>query len=104
MVYLEKQAVALLNNIKFWEEKQLDIRNDFISTFEFAHQLAVAELIYHQAAARPRTMSVTNDLRIEKGDILQLPSGVRFFVLEARKQLKRGETPTMSLSGFKVIA
>ena len=103
-VYLEKQAVALLNNIKFWEEKQLDIRNEFISTAEVAHQLAVTELLYHQSSTRPRTITVANDLRIEKGDIIQLPSGVRFFVLTARKRLERGVSPTMSLNGFRVLA
>jgi len=104
MAYLEKQAIALLNGIKFWEEVQLDIRNDFISTEEFAHQLAVTELIYHQSARRPRTIAITNDLRIERGDIIKLPSGVKFYVLEASKTLSRGSSSSMSLTGFRVIA
>lgn len=104
MAYLEKQAIALLNNIKFWEETQLDIRNDFISKDAFAHQLALTELLYHQSAARPRNIIITNDLRIERGDIIKLPNGVKFYVLEASKILSRGSSPSMSLTGFRVIA
>lgn len=101
--FLEKQAIAMLDDLPFWEEKQKDIRNDFISTEQHAHQLALNELLFEQSLGKPRTLIVQNDPRIEKGDILQLPTGAKFFVLDANKTITRGGTSQLNLTGFKSV-
>jgi hypothetical protein len=101
--FLEKQAIAMLDNLPFWEEKQKDIRNDFISTEDHAHQLALNELLFEQSLGHPRAMVVQNDPRIEKGDIIQLANGTKFFVQAASKTITRGGTVQLNLSGFKSV-
>ena len=101
--FLEKQAIAMLDNLPFWEEKQKEIRNDFISTEEHAHQLALNELLFEQSLGKPRTLVLQNDPRIEKGDILELPTGAKFFVLSAAKTIGRGTTSQLNLTGFKSV-
>jgi hypothetical protein len=101
--FLEKQAIAMLDNLPFWEEKQKDIRNDFISTEDHAHQLALNELLYEQSLGHPRAMVLQNDPRIEKGDILQLANGTKFFVTGATKSITRGGTVQLNLQGFKSV-
>jgi hypothetical protein len=101
--FLEKQAIALLDNTPFWEEKQKDIRNDFISTECHAHQLALNELLFEQSIGHPRSMVIQNDPRIEKGDIIELPNGAKFFVTQASKSMSRGGVFQLNLQGFKSV-
>lgn len=101
--YLEKQAIAMLDNIPFWEEKEKNIRNDFISTEEKAHQLALTELLFAQSQGQPRNFVIANDPRIEKGDIIQLANGVKIFVDTAQRTIVRGQPIPMSISGFKSV-
>ena len=101
--FLEKQAIAILDNQPFWEEKQKDIRNDFISTEDHAHSLALNELLFEQSLGHPRAMVLQNDPRIEKGDILQLANGTKFFVQAASKTITRGGTVQLNLQGFKSV-
>lgn len=101
--YLEKQAIAMLDDLPFWEEVQKEIRNDFISTEEHANQLAINELLWEQSLGKPRTISIPNDPRIEKGDVIQLPTGARFLVLEAQKILTRSGATQLTLKGFKSV-
>lgn len=101
--FLEKQAIAMIDNIQFWEEKELNIKNDFISTEEKAHQLALNELLFAQSQGKPRNLVIANDPRIEKGDIIQLSTGVKVFVNTAARTITRGESIPMSISGFKSV-
>lgn len=101
--YLEKQAIAMLDDLPFWEEVQKEIRNDFISTEEHANQLAINELLWEQSLGKPRSLVLPNDPRIEKGDMLQLPNGSKFFVLEASKAMNRGGITNLTLKGFKSL-
>jgi hypothetical protein len=99
--FLEKRAIALIDNVLFWEETQLDIRNDFISTEEHAHSLALQELLFEQSKLNPRNLVIQYDPRIERGDILELPGPVKFFVLDATRALKRGADQATSLAGVR---
>lgn len=101
--FLEKQAVAMLCELQFWEEKELNIRNDFISTESRAHELALNELFYNISLGSPRTLVVANDPRYEPGDILELPGGVKFFIQKASKRIRRGQFSALTLQGFRTI-
>lgn len=99
--FLEKRAIALIDDLQFWEEHQLDIRNEFISTAEHAHSLALQELLFEQSKLNPRNILIQYDPRIERGDILELPGPIKFFVLEANRGLTRGKDESTSLGGVK---
>lgn len=101
--YLEKQAIAMLDGVPFWEEKEKEIKNDFISTEEAAHKLALTELLFAQSEGQPRSLVIANDPRIEKGDILQLANGVKIYVQNASRNITRGEAIPMSIDGFKSV-
>lgn len=99
--FLERRAIALIDNILFWEEKELEIRNEFISTAEHAHSLALQELLFEQSKLNPRNMVIQYDPRIEKGDILGIPGNLKFFVLGASRSLQRGGSQATSLGGVR---
>jgi hypothetical protein len=99
--FLEKRAIALMDNILFWEEVTLEIRNEFISTEEHAHSLALQELLFEQSKLNPRNLVIQYDPRIERGDILELPGALKFFVLDAGRQLQRGAAHATSLGGVR---
>ena len=99
--FLERRAIAMIDDILFWEEKQLDIRNEFISTAEHAHSLALQELLFEQSKLNPRNLSIRYDPRIERGDILEIPGPLKFFVLDAARELERGKNQSTSLAGVR---
>lgn len=99
--FLEKRAIALIDDILFWEEKQLDIRNEFISTAEHAHSLALQELLFEQSKLNPRNLTIQYDPRIERGDILEIPGPLKFFVLDAARELNRGANQSTALAGVR---
>jgi hypothetical protein len=99
--FLERRAIALIDNILFWEEHELEIRNEFISTAEHAHSLALQELLFEQSKLNPRNMVIQYDPRIEKGDILGIPGNLKFFVLGASRSLERGGSQATSLGGVR---
>ena len=87
----------------FGKKKEKEIKNDFISTEEKAHQLALAELLLAQSEGQPRNLVIANDPRIEKGDIIELSTGVKVYVQNAQRTLVRGQPMPMSISGFKSV-
>jgi hypothetical protein len=99
--FLERRAIALIDNILFWEEHELEIRNEFISTAEHAHSLALQELLFEQSKLNPRNIVIQYDPRIEKGDILGIPGNLKFFVLGASRNLERGGSQATSLGGVR---
>jgi hypothetical protein len=99
--FLERRAIALMDNILFWEEHELEIRNEFISTEEHAHSLALQELLFEQSKLNPRNMVVQYDPRIERGDIIEMPGELKLFVLNATRTLERGGKQATSLGGVR---
>lgn len=99
--FLERRAIALIDDILFWEEKELEIRNEFISTAEHAHSLALQELLFEQSKLNPRNIVIQYDPRIERGDIIELPQAVKFFVLEGSRTLERGKAQALALGGVR---
>lgn len=101
--FLEKKAIAMLDDLQFWEEKELEIRNEFISTEPHAHQLALNSLLFEQSLGHPRTMVLQNDPRIERGDIIQIPTGAKIFVQDVTKTIGRGQTGQINIRGFRSV-
>ena len=105
MVYLEKQAIAQKAGLEFWEEREKQIRNDFISTEEQALPLVENQLHYEVMREQPRTLLMRYDPRYEPGDIIELSSTVRVYVDQMQRTLTRGSADTnkMTIQGFKTV-
>ena len=101
--FLEKKAICLCDNLQFFEEKEMELRNEFISTVNHAEQLALNELLFQKSLGQPRSVVLQHDPRIERGDILQLPTGAKFFVQEASKSFTRGGRSETVLRGFRSV-
>ena len=49
----------------------------------------------------PRNLLVQYDPRIERGDIIELPGTVKFFVLDSTRALERGGEQATALAGVR---
>ncbi|MHB9075245.1 MAG: hypothetical protein ACYC6G_17195 [Desulfobaccales bacterium] len=101
--YLEQDSTAIEDGIDYWEQNKLEIKNDFVGSYEQADTLAITELIFQKSSSYPRKLAIEDDLSLEIGDILDFPDGRRFFIKNLSKAIKRGEIPIMVLDGFKVV-
>lgn len=105
MVYLEKEFIAIKNNILFWQERELELRNDFISSEEQARPLVLNQLHYEVMKEQPRSLVLRYDPRIERGDIIQLSNQVRIFVDSVKRNVIRGsgDPMVMNVEGWRTI-
>ncbi len=105
MVYLEKQYIAMKNNILFWQERETVIRNDFISTEEQARPLVLNQLHYEVMKEQPRSLVLRYDPRVERGDIIQLSNNVRIYVDAVKRNAIRasGDPLVMNVEGWRTI-
>jgi hypothetical protein len=105
MVYLEQQAIALKSGTEFWQEREKEIRNDFISTVEQAQPLVINQLHYEVMKENPRTLLLRYDPRIEPGDVIEVSSGVKVWVENVSRPIGRafGDTHVMTVSGYRTV-
>lgn len=105
MVYLEQQAIAMKAGTEFWEEREKNIRNDFISTLEQAQPIALNELHFEVMKENPRTIQLRYDPRIEPGDVIELAATNRVWVENVSRQITRGNTDniTMTVNGYRTV-
>ena len=105
MVYLEQQAIAMKAGTEFWEEREKQIRNDFISTVAQAQPIALNELHFEVMKENPRTLLLRYDPRIEPGDVIELSSTNRVWVENVARQITRGniDNITMTLNGYRTV-
>jgi len=101
--YLEKKSVAIEDGLDYWLENNLDIKNDFIGTHDQSDIIAMTELTWQKCLSMPRKVSVTDDPRLEPGDIIGLPDGRKLVIIALSKSIKRGEIPTLLIEGCKVL-
>ncbi len=102
--YCEKRSIAVQEGLKYWEENQEEIKNDFIGSFDQADAVAVTELIFQKSMGSPRILVIDDDLTLEKGDIVQIPDGRQIFIMDMKKTIKRGQASQLEIDGFKVLA
>jgi hypothetical protein len=101
--YLELKATAIVDGLAYWEENEKEIRNDFLGSQDRVDALAMLELTWEVSNANPRNLLIADDLALERGDIIQMPDGRKFFITNLSKQIQRGVLPILSLQGFKVM-
>lgn len=70
-----------------------------------AKVLALNALYFEVMKENPRTMTLKYDPRYEPGDIIQFANGVKFYVEQARKTVRRGSSDpvTIELSGYRCV-
>jgi hypothetical protein len=102
MAYLEKRTIAIVNGIEYFEENEMDIKNDFIGIHALADAIAACELTFQVSKACPRRLVINDHLGLEIGDIIQIYDGRKIFILDMKKTIRRGQNPTIDITGFKV--
>jgi hypothetical protein len=102
MAYIEKRTIAIVNGTEYYEECELNIKNDFIGIHNLADMIAACELTFQVSKACPRKLVIDDFLGLEIGDIIQIYDGRKVFILDMKKTIKRGQNPTLEITGFKV--
>ena len=101
-VHSTNKTEAYDNTAPAWSDKTVEIANDFVMNEAQAQAYATRELVYQALSASTHTISIVEDPSIERGDILQLPDGSRFYVTDYSRDIGRGKSHTLSLDGFRV--
>lgn len=103
LAYVQKTAIAMEDDLDYWDEVELKIQNDFLGSSDQATAIAIATLVWEKSASKPRKLVIDDNLALELGDIVLLPDERKFLITGMSKTIKRGEIPKLSLDGFKVM-
>ena len=101
--YVEKQSMAIEYGLNYWDEKEKEIKNDFVGSHDQADAVALNELIWEKSSSQPRTLILEDDLALELRDILALPDGRKFLITDIAKSIKWGEIPQLILTGLRYL-
>lgn len=101
--YLEKTSIAMEDGLDYWLENEKEIENDFIGTHDQADTIAVTELIWEKCLTKPRKIIIEDDPSLEVGDIIGIPDGRKILVAGLSKKIQRGEVPSLTIDGYKVM-
>lgn len=101
-VHAVNKTEAFDENAPVWMDNVEENENDLIYDEEHAQDVAVRELLHRVASQQKWDAVITDDPRIEPGDIVQLPDTSRLYVTDYSRTLTRGSDSTLSVSGFRV--
>ena len=81
---------------------QKELRNDWLNSEVVLAEIALLELIFEISQAFPREFTILNDVRLEVGDLVELPigNGMRIWVESFRKTLSRDQVPLLEVAGY----
>jgi hypothetical protein len=85
-----------------WLDNPETVECDLIMNESHADAIAVQELIYLARSASKTDTTIVDDLRMEKGDIVQFADGTKFYVENFTRSLTRGTAATLELQGFLI--
>lgn len=100
-VHAVNKSEAFDENAPFWMEKVEEEQNDLIFDEDHAQDTCVRELLHRVAAQNKWDTEITDDARIEPGDILQLPDESRLYVTDYSRSLMRDSAAILTVSGFR---
>lgn len=101
MVHARNTTTAYGKAVKDWEVNVSEIENDFVMNQEQSEGFAVRELTYSYRAASSYNISIVDDPRIERGDIISLKDGSRVYVMDYARDLSHGAPATLEITGFR---
>jgi hypothetical protein len=101
MVHARNTTTAYGKTVKDWEVNVSEIENDFVMNQEQSEGFAVRELTYSYRAASSYNISIVDDPRIERGDIISLKDGSRVYVTDYARDLSHGSPAKLDITGFR---
>lgn len=100
-VHAKNTTVALLSDQPDWALGELELENDLVANEQQATALATNALVYETAKQYGMSVQMVDDPRIEVGDILKFPDGVRMLVLGFSNDFSRPAQATISVQGVR---
>lgn len=86
------------------EDKLTTIETDFVMNEAHAEAIAGREFLFAAMSANSFGLTMVDDLRLQVGDILELPDATRLFVTGFDRNLSHGAPATLSVQGFQLPA
>jgi len=99
-VHARNTSEAYDQNAPPWMDNPQTVSSDFIISEAHAGTVVVRELIYLSKAADKWTVTITDDRRIEYGDIIQFPDGSRMYVEDFTRSIQRDAKNELEVTGF----
>ncbi len=78
----------------------VEVRNDFLEDQAAAETFGVNELCYRVRASSEASLVMQDDLRVEPGDVIELPDGSQFYVEDYTREISRPSEATLAMRGF----
>lgn len=100
-VHGRNTSEATAAGVPDWLLQNDDIENDFVMTEAQAQAFAARELIYRARSANTYKITIVDDPRIERGDIVELYDGSRLYVLDYSRDLTYGAPANLEITGFR---
>lgn len=101
-VHAVNTTEAYLCDTPLWLEELVDIENDLVTDEAHAQAITQRELRYRAQEADRYGVDIVDDFEIDRGDILQLPTGEKLYVTGYTRDLSRGASAVLSIEGFRV--
>lgn len=103
-VHARNTSEAKARGVPDWLLQPTDIEDDFTMSEQHAQSFAGRELIYQARSATVYKATITDDPRIECGDIVQLYDGSQLYVTDYARDFSSGSPATLDLTGFRADA
>lgn len=101
MVHARNTTTAYGKKAKDWEVNVAEIENDFVMNQAQSEGFAVRELVYSYRAASSYNVTIVDDPRVERGDIIALKDGSRVYVTDYARDLSHGAPAKLDITGFR---
>lgn len=86
------------------EDKVKSIETDFVMNEAHAQAVAAREFLFAALSANSFGLTMVDDLRVQVGDIIELPDETRLFVTGFDRNLTHGASATLQVQGFQIPA
>ena len=86
------------------EDKVKTVETDFVMNEAHAQAIAAREFLFAALSANSFGLTMVDDLRVQVGDILELPDETRLFVTGFDRNLSHGAPATLQVQGFQIPA
>ena len=100
-VHARNTSEATAAGVPAYLLKNDDLESDFVMNEGQAQAFAARELIYRARSATVYGVTIVDDPRIERGDLIELYDGSRLYVLDFSRDLSSGSAATLEVTGFR---
>jgi hypothetical protein len=102
LVYQELLSRHRLIGLSTEEVREIEYRNDFLSTMDLLDAATEARLRRELVKDQLYLIEAVDDPTVETDDVIETADGSRFYVVSVSRDIKREQLPTMSLSTWKI--